>query len=208
MLMPLPSGYGTGIIWLFSAMLTICQYAEKIYDVVLDSTGKFTEEVKDEGDEDIEAAIKKEVSHMNSNQPSTRLIAPVYLDLQCVLFFKTTTPIVPVKFVQLLCEDAMRNPASRTTRFANRLTPMSLMGKATESDIMEVGKSVLGEHFQLDESVGHEWRDAKKPEANGRGCSVSSKMAFLGISGISGHTIEIFVQGLDLSVTKIVALLH
>jgi hypothetical protein len=90
---------------------------------------------------------------MAGKQGPAKLFAPVYLDLQCVLFFKTRPPIIPVDFVRRICEDASNNVAKRMVRFVNRLTPMTMIAKATEKGLQEVGKVVLGEHFQL---VGEE----------------------------------------------------
>jgi hypothetical protein len=87
---------------------------------------------------------------------------PVYLDLQCVLFFKTTRPIVPVDFVQWICEDAKDSPVKRKMRFVNRLTPMALMGKATEKGLEEVGRVVVGEHFQLADTEADENLEKEK----------------------------------------------
>ena len=39
-------------------------------------------------------------------------------------------------------------------KYANRLTPMTLMGKATEKGLEELGRTVLGEHFKLEEESG------------------------------------------------------
>jgi len=68
------------------------------------------------------------------------------LDIPCVLFFKTRKPIEPVEFVKRICVDAAAG-VPRRSRFVNRLTPMVMMGKATESGLDEVGKAVLEEVF-------------------------------------------------------------
>ncbi len=86
---------------------------------------------------------------MADKQGSRRLFTPVYLDLQCVLFFKTIPPIMPVDFVLRICEDVEKHPARQRSRFVNRLTPMTRIGKASEKGLEEVGRVVLGEHFQL-----------------------------------------------------------
>jgi len=87
---------------------------------------------------------------MSNDRPSGgKLFSPVHLSIACVLFFKTQAPIVPVDFVHRICEDAVARPGGRRHRFVNRLTPMTLLGKATENGIDELGKTVLGEHFRL-----------------------------------------------------------
>ena len=103
----------------------------------------------DDDEEDIESSIQKEIDSIANKKGPAKLFKPVYLDLQCVLFFKTIPPVVPVEFVHRICEDARNNPQKRQTRFVNRLTPMTRMGKATEKGLEEVGKVVIGEHFHL-----------------------------------------------------------
>jgi len=90
---------------------------------------------------------------MAAKQGPTKMFTPVYLDLQCVLFFKTRPPIIPVDFVRRICEDASNNVAKKKVRFVNRLTPVTMIAKATEKGLEDVGKLVLGKHFQL---VGEE----------------------------------------------------
>lgn len=137
--------------------------------------GKITGEgdQEEDDDEDIEAAIKKEVAEMGNKTGTMKLITPVPLDLACVLFFKTMPPIEPVDFVQRICEEAVKNPAGRKTRFANRLTPMKLMGRATEKGLEEVGREVLGEYFQLEASETEQSKIEVKPDAEGKDFSVS-----------------------------------
>lgn len=103
----------------------------------------------DGDEEDIESSIQKEIDSLANKQGPPKLFTPVFLDLQCVLFFKTRAPVEPVDFVRRLCEDAKANSQKRSHRFVNRLTPMTMMGRATEKGLQEVGRAVLGKHFQL-----------------------------------------------------------
>ncbi|PQE14537.1 THUMP domain-containing protein [Rutstroemia sp. NJR-2017a BBW] len=117
--------------------------AERFYDI--------SARPKDVGDnetdsvDDIEASIQAEVAASKDE----KLFPAVYIDIQCVLFFKTPPPIDPVDFVRRICEAASSDSGVRKLRFVNRLTPMTLMGKATEKGIEEVGNAVLGAHFRL-----------------------------------------------------------
>jgi tRNA acetyltransferase TAN1 len=86
---------------------------------------------------------------MGKEKKQTALFSPVRLDLQCVLFFKTRHPIDPVDFVHRICTEVVSNPTTRRMRYVNRLTPVSLIGKATEKGIEEVTRSVLSGHFNL-----------------------------------------------------------
>lgn len=100
--------------------------------------------------DDIEASIQKEVASMgDKNNAQTKLFSPVHLDIQCVLFFKTRHEIDPVDFVHRICEEIVKKPGVRRMKYANRLTPVSMIGKATEKGLEEVGKTVLGKHFKL-----------------------------------------------------------
>ena len=77
------------------------------------------------------------------------MFSPVHINAPCVLFFKTRDPIDPADFVHRICEEVVSKPGVRRMRYVNRLTPMTLMGRATEAGLAEVGKAVLGKHFQL-----------------------------------------------------------
>ena len=89
---------------------------------------------------------------MGNKQNHEKLITPVRLDVQCVLFFKVRPPIDPVDFVHRICMEAVSSPGIRRMRYINRLTPMTLIGKATEKGLEEIGAAVLKEHFNLRES--------------------------------------------------------
>ena len=99
--------------------------------------------------EDIESSIASELASLKapafSKSKPVPLFQAVKVDTQCVLFFKTRPPVEPVSFVQRICQDASEGVAMRSCRFVKRLTPMSRMGKATETGLAEVGEKVLGD---------------------------------------------------------------
>lgn len=99
--------------------------------------------------DDIEASIQKEVATMVDKNASKKLFSPVHLDLQCVLFFKTRSPIDPVGFVHRICEEIVSKPGIRRMKYVNRLTPMTMIGKATEKGLEDIGREVLGASFNL-----------------------------------------------------------
>src|SRR5271169_3669559 len=111
---------------------------------------------------------------MTSKNGPAKLFTPVYLDLQCVLFFKTRPPIIPVDFVQRICEDAKNHAAKKKVRFVNRLTPVTMMAKATEKGLEDLGRMVLKEHFQL----ACEEKDADLGTEN-KAFSVSANLLFI-----------------------------
>ncbi len=67
-----------------------------------------------------------------------------------VLFFQTRAPVEPVSFVHRLCSDAAASSEEsrrNRSRWVLRLTPMTLMGKATEKGLEGVARTVLAPHF-------------------------------------------------------------
>ena len=68
-------------------------------------------------------------------------------DDRIVIFMKTQSPVEPVQFVQKICEDAMKQASQKRTRFVKRLTPMTLLGRASKEGLENVAKEVLAPHF-------------------------------------------------------------
>lgn len=126
-----------------------------------------TEGKDEDEEEDIEASIQKEISGMAATKEAPKMFQPVFLDVQCVLFFKTQAPIDPVDFVHRICEDAAANPKGRKHRFLNRLTPMTRMGRATETDLVGLAKDVLQKEFQL---VDGEKEEGQEGESSDKAC--------------------------------------
>lgn len=121
---------------------------------------KEVHDATDEGDgeDDIEAAIRKEVAALNTKQTGAGAegagghdLTPVKMNVDCLLFVKTKPPIDPVVFVRRICEDARAcaDPNQMRCRYVNRLTPVTATGKATEQGLIEVAKVVLGPFFDL-----------------------------------------------------------
>jgi len=72
------------------------------------------------------------------------------IDLFQVVFFKTKAPIEPVSFVHRICSDGVQDSDRKRSRWTRRLTPMTMMGKATEKGLEEVTKAVLAPHFHAE----------------------------------------------------------
>lgn len=104
---------------------------------------------------DIEAAIQKEVAALNSSHKGTdgaaNSLRALKMNVDCLLFVKTQPPIDPVEFVRRICEDAKNCNVSgqMRTRYLNRLTPVTVSGKATEQGLIEVAKEALAPFFDL-----------------------------------------------------------
>jgi tRNA acetyltransferase TAN1 len=59
-------------------------------------------------------------------------------------------PIEPASFVLSFCEDVASNPGRKRAHAVKRLTPMTLIGKATENGIEELAEKVLAPHFHTE----------------------------------------------------------
>jgi hypothetical protein len=64
-----------------------------------------------------------------------------------VVFFKVKPPVEPVAFVHTIYKDAAASAHRKQSRYVKRLTPITLVGKATESGLEEVAQQVLRTHF-------------------------------------------------------------
>ncbi|KAI4135658.1 MAG: hypothetical protein LQ347_000468 [Umbilicaria vellea] len=150
---------------IFSEDLYIRQYAEKMYgDILREGEGLEANAGSDEVD--IEAEISKEVAGMKRPK-SELLFRPLKVDVQCgmlfirstpslnnsnkvVIFFKTQQPIQPVSLVHRICSDAFESSSTKRSRWVKRLTPMTMMGKATEKGLQEVCVKVLPPSFHIE----------------------------------------------------------
>lgn len=107
----------------------------------------------DDEPKDIEASIQKEMAQLKSARSDAkaagRLFCPVRFDLECVLFTKTLPPVEPVEFVHRICRDAKSDPRARKSRYLNRLTPITLSGKANEKAVEDTARKVLAPWFDL-----------------------------------------------------------
>ena len=116
------------------------EYAAKLYGET-DTKNEDTDD--DDAQEDIEIIIDKEIQGLKSKTTKKEaLFQTVKIDMQCVLFFKTRPPIEPVGFVHRICKDALEGSTKRC-RWVKRLTPMTMMGKATEDGLEKTAMTVL-----------------------------------------------------------------
>lgn len=116
---------------------------------------------------------------MTDNKDKPKLFSSVRIDIECVLFFKVQPPIDPVEFVHRICLEIASKPETRLTRYVNRITPMAMIGKATEKGLAEVANTVLREHFQLntEDTPKDATKEKKEEESKPKeaACSVSQK---------------------------------
>lgn len=120
-------------------------YAESLYG---DNSGPDDGEKPTSGD--LESAVASELSDLQ--KPSDfALFQNIKIDTRCVLFLKTQKPVEPVSFVQRICQDASQESVRKQTRYIKRLTPMTMMGKATEAGLELVAKAVLAPSFHSED---------------------------------------------------------
>ena len=127
------------------------EYVAKLYGESNNDVGN--PDSDDDAADDIETEINKEIKGLRS-QSSTKeaLFQAVKVDIQCVLFFKTRPPIEPVGFVHRICKDALEG-TTKKHRWVKRLTPMTMMGKATVDGLEKTAVSVLEPVFHLEGGV-------------------------------------------------------
>lgn len=127
----------------------VSQYAEKIYGIKSDEAGA-NDSDSDEGD--IESSIQKEVGSLKNKNKGTadRVFTEIRISQECLLFMRCKLPIEPVEFSRRICQDASSvGHGGAQARYLNRLTPVSVIVKATEAGLEEGARQVLASHFKL-----------------------------------------------------------
>lgn len=144
------------------------QYAEKIYGIKIEEPKAAA--TAEEEEDDIEAAIQKEVDAMNNTKKApaeneNQIFTLMKMNVDCLLFVKTKAPIKPVEFVRRICLDAkeISRHDQIKCRYVNRFTPVTVMGKTTETGIVEVAKQTLSPFFDLS---GKRATEAGEPSVN------------------------------------------
>ena len=94
----------------------------------------------------------------------------IRMNVDCVLFMRTRAPVDPLQLVREICKDAAvaKNRELLRSRFINKLTPITLTGKATEKGLEDVARKVLPDHFRMVDGETDANDDAKSDA-----CSVS-----------------------------------
>ena len=147
------------------------QYAQKLYGV---NTQEDAGDNEEEDDGDIESSIQKEIGTLKTPKKDSadQVFTEVRVKDDCLLFIRARPPVEPVEFVRHICEGVKSSTDGTTkkTRYINRLTPITIMGKATSSGVEEVARSVLSDHFTLrtaeQQSQTGETGDSQGPEAS------------------------------------------
>ncbi|KAJ4291093.1 hypothetical protein N0V90_010291 [Kalmusia sp. IMI 367209] len=128
------------------------KYASQLYE---DNPATQAAEGEQSGasDGDIESEIQREIEGIR--KPSIEpLFKNVRLSGNCLLFFKTRSPVEPVSFIHKICQDAAEGVEHQRCRFVKRLTPLSAIGKATAKGLEDVAAEVLAPHFHAPDQAG------------------------------------------------------
>ncbi|KNG52626.1 thump domain-containing protein [Stemphylium lycopersici] len=121
------------------------QYATRLYGTT-EATGTAGDDDSDSEGGDIEAEISKELADIR--KPTTMpLFISVKLDTQCLVFFRTRSPLEPVSFVHKICQDISEGAQPKNLSYVKRLTPITATEKATPQGLETVAKQVLAPHF-------------------------------------------------------------
>ena len=109
-----------------------------------------------------------------ANRPKDPPFEMVRSGLDCLFFVRVREPVEPIEFSRQVCIDAGKPAAARAasgeeskqqseetaggermssaigfSRFVNRFTPITLLGRASEKGLEEVAKTVLANHFVM-----------------------------------------------------------
>ncbi|GAB7346372.1 hypothetical protein MBLNU457_5079t1 [Dothideomycetes sp. NU457] len=120
--------------------------------------------IVEEADEDanggtgsIEDEIQAEIAGLRKPSGAAKLFEPILPDMQCVVFFRTSAPVEPVEFVHRIVSDAAADSSKKRTRFTHRLSPISMMGRASEEGLEKVAVEVLKGAFLDEGAVGRKF---------------------------------------------------
>jgi tRNA acetyltransferase TAN1 len=99
------------------------------------------------GSMSIEDQIQKELADLNqAKSSSTQLLTPIELGCECLVFIKTRKPVVPETLVERIVEECY-NTSVKTTRYTQKLTPITFSVSPTVEEIRKLAKRVLEPHF-------------------------------------------------------------
>jgi len=101
----------------------------------------------------IEESIEDELSALKpvANPADKPVLRPIRPNVECLVYMEVQPPIQPVELVHQICLDAAEcsDVTKRKSKYLNRLTPVSLMGRAYENEIDELATKVLSPWFRM-----------------------------------------------------------
>ena len=89
------------------------------------------------------------------------------------MFFSTIPPVEPVSLVKAICMDAVSNHTQKRTRFVKRLSPMTLIGRASLEGLEKTACEVLEPHFHRSPIDKRKVRPATRLPVARRSCPCS-----------------------------------
>ncbi|OLN94354.1 tRNA acetyltransferase TAN1 [Colletotrichum chlorophyti] len=141
------------------------EYGKTLYGI----TPPDEEEGESDGEgEDIEASIKNELDGISSEKTAKakRNFKAIKAGIECVFFMKTRDPVDPVELCRRMCQDAIlcTDLKERKSKYLNRITPVTVMDKASENGIARVARKVLAPWFGLTDEDPAKAKDGDKQE--------------------------------------------
>ncbi|KAI8367965.1 hypothetical protein EDC96DRAFT_505920 [Choanephora cucurbitarum] len=122
----------------------LSRYGDALYPI----DNKETE--KEDSEDDLEAAIAKEVAALKKPKEKKRF-ANITTGTDCVAFIRVSPPIEPVKLVHHMLTD-LDQKQIKTTRYISRYLPVEKTCQANLPDIEKAAKSVFEAHFNQKDS--------------------------------------------------------
>lgn len=130
-------------------MNLFAETAERYYGV---EEADAASDQESESELSIEDQIKREVQEITEKKDTkTERLKPIDLDCECLVFIKTRRPIAPESFVERLCEE-LKASHTKSTRFTQRLTPITFSASASVEEIKKLALRVLKPHFHQPEN--------------------------------------------------------
>ncbi|KAG5362950.1 tRNA acetyltransferase TAN1 [Yarrowia sp. B02] len=126
--------------------LMMNEWCDKLYGTTVVENDEEAEDIDDV--DDIDKAMAAEVAAMKDTKKD--LITPLPLGCECMLFVRTRKPVVPVDFVKTICQ-SVKDTGKKSTRFVQRLTPVTLTCSASKPELEKLCDIVLGPDFHQKE---------------------------------------------------------
>lgn len=110
----------------------------------------------------------------NASKVQEHVVAPVRLNMECLLFYKLKPPIQPDELVRKICLDAceISSIMDRKTKYVNRFTPIFKIVRASVDDLIKLAKEILPAHFTMRKADAEE-QGQGTAETEGPFCTVS-----------------------------------
>lgn len=126
--------------------LMMNEWCDKLYGTTVVENDEDADDIEDI--DDIDKAMAAEVAAMKDTKKD--LITPLPLGCECMLFVRTRKPVKPVEFVKTICQ-SVKDTGNKSTRFVQRLTPVTLTCSASKPELEKLCDIVLGPEFHQKE---------------------------------------------------------